>query len=1236
MQLGLEAEDVRRALLLREALRQRGQDPALAPLLGRLLPPAARAQLLGGAPASLPVDHETEALSVRWARRSRHEDPESVRLVLVGCESTRDYAGVLPLPGSESGLGGQVGAAPEAAIGGYEILAEIARGGMGVVYRARDPRLEREVALKVLSGVDDEEARERFAIEARATARLSHPHIVGIQAVGEDHGRPYLVMDLVEGRSLKAELDDVGPLEPRRAAQLVADLADALAYAHARAILHRDLKPHNVLLDRADRARLTDFGLAKEVARGETLTATGQVLGTPAYMSPEQAQGDPQLIDRRSDVYGLGATLYALLTGRPPFRGATVWNVLDAVAHDPVEPPRSLRPEVEHDLETIVLTCLEKEPDQRYGTMQALREDLQRYLDDQPISARRPSLGERLLRGLRRHRRLVLAAALLLLALAGVASGAWFRATAANVAAAREAAAEARRNYQQQREAPIEERTGLALRSLQTALLRYEVEGRSAEGDLVAAASEFAQVAAEGAQWSVGLEALKQCELLERLAPSSKAELSRQRDELERRRAELVQQRLAKVEAVLAGLASGERSDVDDAVVEITRYPGPETARLLLERLRGLNRKLYEGTLEAFLEVAQPTEFERTAGLRPIEGVRAAWARFADPAHEPKPEPVLGALGERLLVREQREPNTTLLEVLRRLQAKLLSGPEVNLLHALCHSLGQLGVPEAVPVLAKQLRIELQEEHALAAARGLYWLGTPAAHEVLGRHYRRFGGLGTALFEFVLERGLGQREVELENPVRPLLARARGYAQQGNTKAALATLTEAEEWAKDNDPSSVPEVQITRAVLYQQLGQLERARETVEAVLTGWPTQIRAHMVLAEIALEEGDLAAAERACAEAIRHGPRHSGALVVKAKVDLRARSIEAAGEGLRRALRLDPESLAALFLQSELYLRRGDMKAALRSSDRYLARAPWDLAARMGNLQICVRTGHFEQALARSERLLTLADLKPSYRVTCLDLRCRAALASNQLELAVAAAEELVEVAPASPVGPLAQAEVLAMQRRIGEAERALAEAKRRAAGVRDLDPELSERLVLTQVQILTSRAKVQQALALCDRALAQNGDHFLLRVNRCDLRMRSGDLPGAHQDLNWCLERKPGEYIVLNLLAHMHLFEGELAEAEGVFDQLLDRVRGRRVLMGRALARLGLGKFELAVRDASDVLVTMPSETEALLLRGTALAKLGRLDEARRDLELAAQQGTPRQQARARRALTQLPR
>jgi Protein kinase domain len=273
--------------------------------------------------------------------------------------------------------------------GDYELIREIARGGMGVIFLARQISLNRPVALKmILAGqLADEVDVKRFYTGAEAAANLDHPGIVPIYEVGRHEGQHYFSMGWVEGRSLAQRLAD-GPLPSHQAAVLMAEVARALEYAHSHGVIHRDLKPGNILLDQDGRARVTDFGLAKKLESDSELTGSGQVMGTPSYMSPEQARGNHSEVGTAADVYALGATLYALLTGRPPFQAATAMETLLQVVGEKPVPPRRLNAATPRDLETICMKCLEKAPHERYSSARALARDLERYLSGHPIHAR--------------------------------------------------------------------------------------------------------------------------------------------------------------------------------------------------------------------------------------------------------------------------------------------------------------------------------------------------------------------------------------------------------------------------------------------------------------------------------------------------------------------------------------------------------------------------------------------------------------------------------------------------------------------------------------------------------------------------------------------------------------------------------------------------------------------------------------------------------------------------------
>jgi serine/threonine-protein kinase len=398
--------------------------PAGEPELDEILAAYLRARDAGRAPDRRELLARYPALAAELAEYFAEEDRAERWAAPLRRASEPARLGLAALDPDATAPAGAEGAAPLP--GDYELLDPIARGGMGVVYRARDRRLNRLVALKMVLAGGGALPLEllRFRNEAEAAAALDHPNIVPIYEVGAHAGQPYLAMKLVEGGSLAEHLGRFAA-DPRAAARLLVPVARAVHYAHQRGVLHRDLKPGNILLQPAGGGGsadvtprpsvtrppaaeftplVTDFGLAKRLgAGGPDLTESGAVLGTPGYLSPEQAAGRRGAVTTATDVYGLGAILYALLTGRPPFRGEGVLETLEQVRTQSPEPPRRSNPAVGRDLELICLKCLDKEPRRRYQSAEDLAADLQRYLEGKPVLARPAGRAERAWRWCRRN-----------------------------------------------------------------------------------------------------------------------------------------------------------------------------------------------------------------------------------------------------------------------------------------------------------------------------------------------------------------------------------------------------------------------------------------------------------------------------------------------------------------------------------------------------------------------------------------------------------------------------------------------------------------------------------------------------------------------------------------------------------------------------------------------------------------------------------------------------------------
>lgn len=673
---------------------------------------------------------------------------------------------------------------PPKELGRYEIRGELGRGGVGVVYAAWDTRLQREIALKtLLAGRDASEVTiERFLREVRATSCLRHPHIVSVHDAGVIEGHFYLAMDRIEGRSLAALLDTEGALEPRRAVDLLAPVARALAHAHREGFLHRDVKPENVLVDVEGVAYLTDFGLAADLKDGERLTHSNQALGTPAFMAPEQLRGQHR--DPRVDVYALGATLYECVTGRVPFLAESYPELMHQVLTREPDPPRSLAPLLAPDLEAVIMTCLEKDPERRYPGPAELAADLERFQRGEAVKASLPSLRRRFWQRVQRHRAVALGTSV---ALVGVLSGGlgafWIY---------RDAASESRRTGR------LEEERARLLQTQRERAVREEARSAASAEAALASTTEDA------------IQAYTR--LLVRYPESWEGRVARAR---------LWRQRSRELRARGRDLLAAQRAanaaleDLDQALREADRA----ALRLLkVELLRVDLRRPEEALAEArlVLETSEPA-------LASYAEARLAYAQGDLPAAEDAVRRALGSrplaparllLAELCLAREQ--PNEALTQ-LDALAGRAEYAAEVSLLRGLAlHALGSpqdayndaIRARELDPTeprthaLLAQLRLEqnnlggalgpAKKAATLAPDEGRYAL-------LLSRIHMRLGDLKRALAAYT--RALTAKRPPSQAEVAGLLAEAKERGLELAPKPA----PEAPEGAPSPTPTPAPE-----------------------------------------------------------------------------------------------------------------------------------------------------------------------------------------------------------------------------------------------------------------------------------------------------------------------------------------------------------------------------------------------------------------------------------------------
>jgi tetratricopeptide (TPR) repeat protein/predicted Ser/Thr protein kinase len=1083
-------------------------------------------------------------------------------------------------------------------LGPYELLRELARGGMGVVYVARRAGMEREVALKVLLTGDEADEREvqRFMAEVKITSRLEHPNLIRISDTGLEQGRHYFVMDLIDGPSLDGLIKQKGPLEPAQAAEITAKVARALAYAHGRAVLHRDLKPHNILLRGDGEPILTDFGVAKDVEGASHLTQAGDMVGTPAYMPPEQTGGELEVIDRRSDVYSLGATLFHLLLGRAPFEGDSIMSVVTRALRDAPPSPLALRPEVGRDLDTIVLKCLEKEQDQRYATMSALADDLERYLRHEPIAARPPNLGERLRKWVRRNRAVasVTAVAALVLLVGTGAAGLWIaRAERAKRFAELNQQQEAQR-VQDAREqvedshaqvappkaealkalAPAERRERLdeALSTAMEALAKAQLwrglapEDSEAIQATVAAARMLGEVALLGEQWSMAAQAFRQVSLL---LPGDERSLRDMERVSEARTAESRRRRAA-IEAILARAKSGELREeprgLESAVFAILRDSDPHTWKLLADALSPVTARLDEARRELYRTLNDPTPIEVRAGLEPSQELAGALEvcrktpGLEAPQLSTAQRRALRDIEERGRQRYSRQTKRLLSfdSVLATTQRGRIEPGLLYLGRLCCRALGRLGYAQASEALACFLRATGDEGHAAEAAFSLVLLGTGPGLASAERAKTRFPELGA------FNTLIGTFAKGSADTFSARQTRAEGFLRRRKYEQGLA---EFEALGKEH-PKNVPVI-LGLAQCYLYLGRLDEAQAAARSALTLAPKNSTCARLLAQIERVRGNQDEAIRWAKKAVELAPRSPLERAALGWAYYLALQVPQALKCAEKALALDAECSTGLVLKGTCELALGRKSSARVTLERAIEINPYEPEAYASLSRLESESGRVDAGLARLEQGLDLA--------------------------------------PRSPVLWHTKAQLLADQGQARQAERAFDRLLEIVP--RDMDA-LGLRGLLRALQ-----GNRQGSFADFERAAEIGKDaHLLTRWGRAAKAW--GDLAMAHQKYGEALELEPKHLVALIRRAELHRHEKHLDLSRADLERAY-RIDARATAVLYALTVTCYEQGDLArAGQAAEVLVQVsPESNEAWRARGTVWLYKQNYEAARADLARA---------------------
>ncbi len=1012
-----------------------------------------------------------------------------------------------------------------ARLGRYVIEGELGRGGMGVVYKARDPLTGQAVAVKCMLRADDPTEAARFAREARTAAGLSHPNIVRVCEVGEHEGLPYLAMEFVPGKPLSEVLSPHRPKEERlpleKAVELVRQSALALGHAHERRIVHRDVKPQNIMVDESGGARVMDFGLAREMRRGLTVTSTGDVIGTPQYMSPEQARGDRAAVGPGTDVWALGVILYEAAARTPPFDGETAAEVLHRITHEDPLPVRRRNPAVAVDLQTVIMKCLEADPKDRYATATRLAEDLGRWLEGIPVAARPPSLVRRIRRKLARRKGSALglsgglaAAAIVAAVLLPKVGSARKEAetAAAGRAAAEQSMALWARISNFIAEAEINARAG------ETKTARQKLE----EGIGVCRSFLLSRELPH-ARYFLGRmlrgqgktgEALRELDRALELAPGmGEAHLERGFLLLD----EYTEKATPHVQRLRADLARSGEGPMEPAAFLAAL---PEQVRTLRERaLRDLS-----------VETGQSSYFKRADGLLG----RAEVARLTNQTARAR------GLYREVLELEPRHVGALLsqafdayaegaLDRAIELATKALEAHRGHGSGWYQRSYYHFWKAERDPAAAKAAEwrrlAEEDADHALAA-------GHERAGSYVARGLARFrrGAREAAMEDF-------ERAIQIEPGDYSAYAN-RGFArwESGDADGAIADYTKAIEL----NPAD--------GTAFGNRG-LARARK--------------------------GDREGALADYAAALRLDPRSVETLTNRATLRHGLGEAEAALADYEAALAADPKNAAALAGRSGLRRERGDVDGALADAEAAIRSNPNRADGLVARALVRLQRGDPAGARADAERAL---ELRPLHS-TAHAVRGRARAAAGDLVGALGDLDRSIELDPAYASGFDARGQV---RWRKGDAAGALRDFDE---SVRLLPGSAQSHLNRGHVRMMTG--DLDGALTDYNRAVDLKPGHALTYLNRAMVRRRKDDLDGALADLGRALELNPRDPSALHERGIVRWTKGDLAGARADLDEcLVVQPASAEALRTRAAVRKDAGDRAGAIADLTKALEIAP--------------------------------------------------